>query len=102
MIVTVRNRCAYCGFPIDGGNRRCCKDHKDLPAIDPDWEDFVSNFNTCIHCGQRTRMSREDGVAECGECFWLVRFTRDEILEMARGLPEATDEAGRRTAGSSQ
>ena len=29
----------YCGFPLDGGRKRVCSEHADLPALD---DDFVS------------------------------------------------------------
>ena len=59
--VTVE-RCVYCGTPLHPSQTVACTKHNDLPALDPGLS--MSKYHL----------------------WWLERYTRDEILVLARSL----------------
>ena len=51
-------------------------------------EDLSPIVHRCIHCGERVRSSHvnEGEPVECPTCWWVVRFSPDEIHLMARAI----------------
>ena len=55
-------RCNYCGHPLDGGRKRTCSRHKDLPDRDPHWKGFIGDECGCTDCINRWAESNPDAI----------------------------------------